>query len=101
MLWAGSALAQGKPSCDAQGRMKSPEKVEGQILKVDNAQGKVTVRGADGTVHEFQASQRRSKTSKSATSSKPSSERLRSVPRSAIFTPASLPESVADRMQTD
>jgi len=56
MLWAGSALAQGKPSCDAQGRMKSPEKVEGQILKVDNAQGKVTVRGADGTVHEFQAS---------------------------------------------
>jgi hypothetical protein len=56
MLWTGSALAQGKPSCDAQGRMKTPEKVEGQILKVDNAQGKVTVREADGTVHEFQAS---------------------------------------------
>jgi hypothetical protein len=56
MLWTGSALAQGKPNCDAQGRMKTPEKVEGQVLKVDNAQGKVTVRGADGTVHEFQAS---------------------------------------------
>jgi hypothetical protein len=56
MLWTGSALAQGKPNCDAQGRMKTPEKVEGQVLKVDNAQGKVTVRGADGIVHEFQAS---------------------------------------------
>jgi len=56
MLLTGSALAQGKPNCDAQGRMKTPEKVEGQVLKVDNAQGKVTVRGGDGTVHEFQAS---------------------------------------------
>ena len=56
MLWIGSALAQGKPSCDVQGRMKTPERVEGQVLNVDNAQGKVTVRGADGTVHELQAS---------------------------------------------
>ena len=56
MLWTGSALAQGKPNCDAQGRMKTPEKVEGQVLKVDTAQGKVTVREPDGTVHEFQAS---------------------------------------------
>jgi hypothetical protein len=46
MLWTGSALAQGKPSCDAQGRMKTPEKVEGQVLKRDNAQGKVTVQGS-------------------------------------------------------
>jgi Cu/Ag efflux protein CusF len=36
--------------------MKTPEKVEGQVLKVDTAQGKVTVREPDGTVHEFQAS---------------------------------------------
>jgi hypothetical protein len=56
MLWTGSALAQGKPNCDAQGRMKTPEKVEGQVVKVDTAQGKVTVREPDGTVHEFQAS---------------------------------------------
>jgi len=56
MLWTGSALAQGKPNCDAQGRMKTPEKVEGQVLKVETAQGKVTVREPDGTVHEFQAS---------------------------------------------
>jgi hypothetical protein len=56
LLWSGAALAQVKPGCDAQGRMKVPDKVEGQVVKVDLAQGKVTVREADGTVHEFQAS---------------------------------------------
>ena len=56
LLWSGAALAQVKPGCDAQGRVKAPEKVEGQVMKVDLAQGKVTVREADGTVHEFQAS---------------------------------------------
>ncbi len=56
LLWTGAALAQGKPGCDAQGRMKTPEKVEGQVVKVDQAQGKVTVREPGGTVHEFQAS---------------------------------------------
>lgn len=34
----------------------APQKVEGQVVKVDLAQNKVTVREADGTVHEFQAS---------------------------------------------
>jgi hypothetical protein len=56
LLWSGAALAQVKPGCDAQGRMKAAEKIEGQVVKVDPAQGKVTVREADGTVHEFQAS---------------------------------------------
>ena len=56
LLWSGAALAQVKPGCDAQGRMKAPEKIEGQVVKVDTAQGKVTVREAGGTVHEFQAS---------------------------------------------
>jgi len=56
LLWTGAALAQGKPGCDAQGKMKTPEKVEGQVVKVDQAQGKVTVREPGGTVHEFQAS---------------------------------------------
>jgi aconitase B len=31
-------------------------KVEGQVVKIDQAQGKVTVREPGGTVHEFQAS---------------------------------------------
>lgn len=56
LLWSGAALAQVKPGCDAQGKVKAQEKVEGQVVKVDTAQGKVTVREADGTVHEFQAS---------------------------------------------
>jgi aconitase B len=56
MLWVGPAFAQGKPACDAQGRVMTPHKVEGQVVKVDLAQNKVTVRETDGTVHEFQAS---------------------------------------------
>ena len=56
MLWPGYALAQGKPACDAQGRVMTPQKVEGQVTKIDTAQNKITLREADGTVHEFQAS---------------------------------------------
>jgi len=56
LIWSGAALAQVKPGCDAQGKVKAAEKIEGQVVKVDTAQGKVTVREADGTVHEFQAS---------------------------------------------
>jgi aconitase B len=56
MLWSGSALGQAKPTCDQQGRVVTPQKVEGQVIKVDAAQKKLTVRETDGTVHEFQAS---------------------------------------------
>ena len=56
VLWSGSASGQAKPACDQQGRAMTPQKVEGQVVKVDTAQNKVTVRQADGTVHEFQAS---------------------------------------------
>lgn len=54
MLWTGTAGAAGAPTaCD---KTKTPERLEGQVVKVDMAQGKVTVRGADGTIHELQAS---------------------------------------------
>ena len=56
MLWTGPALGQSKPVCDPQGKVRTPENVGGEVVKVDQAQGKVTVRGSDGTVHEFQAS---------------------------------------------
>jgi hypothetical protein len=56
VLWAGPALGQSKPACDSQGKVRTPEKVEGQVVSVDQAQGKVTVRQSDGTTHEFQAS---------------------------------------------
>ena len=56
MLWTGPVLGQSKPACDPQGKVKTPETVEGQVVAVNQAQGKVTVRQSDGTTHEFQAS---------------------------------------------
>ena len=53
-LTAGLVLAQPKPADCVKGR--APEKVEGQIVRVDVEAGKVTVREKDGTTHEFQAS---------------------------------------------
>jgi len=57
MLWGGVAIGQGKPTCDERGKVATQELVEGQVVKVDSAQGRVSVREADGKVHEFQASQ--------------------------------------------
>lgn len=51
-----SAALQGKPACDQQARVMTPQKVEGQVVKVDPAQNKLSVREADGTMHEFKAS---------------------------------------------
>jgi len=31
----------------------APEKIEGQVVKVDPASGMITVRNSDGTMHEF------------------------------------------------
>jgi len=56
MLWTGTSLAQTKPGCDQQGKVKTAERVEGEITKLDPARGRITVRQADGTLHEFQAS---------------------------------------------
>jgi len=54
VLWTGIAVAQGKPTgCD---KASTPERLEGQVVKIDLEQGKVTVRATDGTTHEFQAS---------------------------------------------
>jgi hypothetical protein len=56
MLIAGSlmcsapALGQTKPDCP------KPEKVEGQVVKVDMNQGTLTLRGPDGKIFEFTAS---------------------------------------------
>jgi len=55
MLWSGVVL--GQPRCDQQGRLLAPEKVAGQVVKIDPAGGRVSVREADGKTHEFQASQ--------------------------------------------
>jgi len=56
VLWSGYALGQAKPPCDPQGRVMTPQKVEGQVVKLDPGQNKITVRETNGTTHEFQAS---------------------------------------------
>ena len=56
LLWTGTALGQARPACDQQGKVNTPERVGGDATKVDMAQGRVTVRESDGTLHEFQAS---------------------------------------------
>jgi hypothetical protein len=54
MLWGGAAFAQGKPAgCD---RSRTPDKMEGRVVRVDEKQEKVTIRASDGTTHEFHAS---------------------------------------------
>ncbi|WP_296643817.1 hypothetical protein [Thiobacillus sp. 65-1402] len=54
MVSSGLALAQDKPAdC---GKAAAPAMVEGQVTKVDMGQGRLTLRAADGSVHEFQAS---------------------------------------------
>ena len=55
LCWGGSALAQSVPGCVA-GKSSTPQKVEGEVLKVDHGLDKLTVRGKDGVVHEFQVS---------------------------------------------
>jgi Cu/Ag efflux protein CusF len=60
VLWGGVALGQQTQSdiCSAheKAKMTAPQKVEGRVMKVDPAAGKVTVQEPDGKVHEFQAS---------------------------------------------
>jgi len=54
LLWSGTALGQGTPTeC---GKKGAPEKVEGQVVSVDPDKGKLTLRAADGSTHEFEAS---------------------------------------------
>lgn len=51
LLGSGTVLGQSQPSsCPG-----TPVKLEGQVVKVDVGQGKLSVREADGTIHEFQA----------------------------------------------
>ncbi len=51
MLCSGIAFGQNKSADCAKG---APAKVEGKVVAVDAAQGKLTVQGGDGKSHEFQ-----------------------------------------------
>ncbi|HWC03113.1 MAG TPA: hypothetical protein VHF87_10090 [Methylomirabilota bacterium] len=54
LLWSGTALGQAAKPPASQGN--TPRTVEGEVIKIDRAQGRVTIRASDGTIHEFQAS---------------------------------------------
>ena len=53
--WGAPAQAQSTPGCVA-GKAATPQKIEGEVLKVDHGLDKITVKGKDGVVHEFQVS---------------------------------------------
>jgi hypothetical protein len=56
LLSAGLAFGQ-QPKADC----KAPDKVEGQVVRVDQKTNKVTIRDKSGTTHEFQANQETTK----------------------------------------
>ena len=49
-------LAAGQPKSTDCDKTRAPEKVEGQVVRVDLNAGRVTVKEKNGTTHEFQAS---------------------------------------------
>ncbi len=56
MLWGGSAMGQAKqPTCDPKAQAGAKEKVAGEVVKVDQAEGRVTIKEADGKAYEFRA----------------------------------------------
>jgi hypothetical protein len=54
LLWSGVAF--GQTANPPAGQPRAPQMVEGQVVKIDRTQGRVTIRAGDGTTHEFQAS---------------------------------------------
>jgi hypothetical protein len=54
LLWGGAAAGQTQQA-PAPGKAR-PDRIEGQVIKLDPGKGKVTIRTNDGTTHEFQAS---------------------------------------------
>jgi Cu/Ag efflux protein CusF len=53
LAWSSGVQAQQAPECPKPG---AAETVSGEVVKVDHSHGKVSVRGTNGTMHEFQAS---------------------------------------------
>jgi hypothetical protein len=55
-LWAGLAGGRSKPACGQAGTT-TPQKVEGEIVRVVRVRGRLALVEADGKTHEFQAGQ--------------------------------------------
>ena len=54
LLWSGTAFGQAASPPTHQG--STPRTVEGRVIKIDRAEGKVTIQASDGSRHEFKAS---------------------------------------------
>ena len=57
--FAQDTKAQCQPSASpgsGQAKAKAPEKIEGEVTKVDTKSGMLTVKRSDGTTHEFKGS---------------------------------------------
>jgi len=55
-MWSGSAMGQTKPACNPHiAKGSTPEKVSGQVVKVDHPTNRVTIKEADGKTYEFTA----------------------------------------------
>jgi hypothetical protein len=54
LLWGGAAFGQTAQPPVHQG--STPRLVEGQVVRIDMKQMRVTIRAKDGSMHEFQAS---------------------------------------------
>jgi hypothetical protein len=75
LLSAGLAFGQQpKPDCKA----GTPEMVEGQVLRVDAKNNRITVRDKSGTTHEFQAN---AETTKDLKAGDTIEARLREAPK--------------------
>ena len=72
-----TGLAFGQPKADCKDRAQTPDKVEGQVVAVDQNAGRVTIRDKSGATHEFQANRDTLKDMKTATRSKRSFGRRR------------------------
>jgi hypothetical protein len=57
LLWSGVVFGQAATPPASQGKApQTPQTIEGQVTRIDRAQGRVRIQAADGTMHEFQAS---------------------------------------------
>ena len=54
LLWSGAAFGQAAKPPVHQG--STPGSIEGQVVKIDKTTGRVSIKTADGSMHEFTAS---------------------------------------------
>jgi len=56
-MWSSSAMGQAKPACNPQIAKGSstPDRIAGQVVKIDHPTSRVTIKEADGQTYEFTA----------------------------------------------